>query len=341
MHFKDPRHRLFSYTPGRACAALLWLAATTCLPAQTLPTIRVPARLVSVPTLVLGADGRTILNLQPADFRVFDDDRPRTFTVDTSVTPLSVVIAIQANSNVRDYLPFLAKVGSALDALLVGDAGESALLVYGDEITLAKPFGSGDLAATLRGLSPGGVHARAIDAGVRALAMLRQRPRSRTRVLLFIGQPADHGSDYPIDQLRRDAESDNVTVDALALPEAGKSFVSDTFSLRGLSSRTDRGGFEAGANLARLIPVLTRSTAAAAGADPFAVLTAATGGTLLHFRKQAQLEDAIAIVGVELRSVYTLSFPPDGDPGRHTLRVETTISGAKVHARPGYWLSAN
>ena len=79
----------------------------------------------------------------------------------------------------------------------------------------------------------------------------------------------------------------------------------------------------------------------AAKADPFSVLAAATGGTVLHFRKQTQLEDAVSILGVELRSVYTLSFTPSGEPGYHTLRVETGIAGAKIHARPGYWLGSN
>jgi hypothetical protein len=160
-------------------------------------------------------------------------------------------------------------------------------------------------------------------------------------VLLFIGQPADHGSEYDLDDLRRDAWRENITVHALALPEAGKSFVSDTFSLSGLSSRTDRGGFKAGADLTRLIPVLTRSAAAVEKVDPFSLLTAITGGTLLHFRKQSQLEEAISIIGVELRSSYTLSFRPSGEPGYHALRVESAIPGAKTHARPGYWLTAN
>jgi VWFA-related protein len=313
------------------------------LSAQSTPTIRVPVRLVTVPTLVLGPDNHVVPNLQPGDFRLFDQDRPQAFTVDTTVTPLSVVLAIQANHEIRDYLPFLAKVGSSLDALLVGETGESAVIVYADEVTLAKPFESGDLTATLRALVSGGVHARSIDAGVRALAMLRQRPATRTRVLLYIGQPADHGSDYTLDDLRRDAERDNITVHALALPEAGKSFVSETFSLKGLSSANvlERGGFKAGVDLTRLIPVLTRNAAAAGQVDPFSVLTQVTGGTLLHVRKQNQVEDAISIIGVELRSAYTLSFTPAGEPGYHTLRVESTIPRAKTHARPGYWLTAN
>jgi VWFA-related protein len=322
-------------------AALLWLCATA-LFAQPPTTIRVPVRLVSVPTLVLGADGRALTNLQAADFRLFDDDRQRPFTLDTTVSPVSVVIAVQANPDIRAYLPFIAKVGNALDALLVGESGESAAIVYGDEVTVAKPFDTGDLSSTLRKLESGGRHARAIDAGVRALALLRQRPATRNRVLIFIGQPADHGSEYRLEDLRREAERDSVTIHALALPEIGKAFISDTFSLRGLSSRTERGGFKAGVDLTRLLPVLTGAAAVATDADPFSVLTSATGGTLLHFRKQNQLEDAIAIVGVELRSSYTLSFTPSpATSGYHTIRVETPVAGAKTHARPGYWLSTN
>src|SRR5882757_851955 len=191
-----------------ARTALLCLCATA-LPGQQPTTIRVPVRLVSVPTLVLAPDGRVLNNLTPADFRLFDDDRPQRFTLDTSISPVSVVIAVQANPDIRAYLPFIAKVGNALDALLVGESGESAAIVYGDEVTVAKPFESGDLSGTLRKLASAGRHARAIDAGVRGLALLRQRPATRNRVLLFIGQPADHGSEYRLEDLRRAAERDS------------------------------------------------------------------------------------------------------------------------------------
>ena len=132
-----------------------------------------------------------------------------------------------------------------------------------------------------------------------------------------------------------------MTVHAVALPEIGKSFVSDTFSLQGLSSRNDRGGFKVGTDLSRLIPTLSRAAAVAANADPFSALTAATGGTQLHFRKQAQLEEAVAILGVQLHSDYVLSFAPRGSPGYHSLRVEVDVPGAKTHARPGYRLTTN
>src|SRR5215471_13728007 len=325
---------------NRPRTALLWLCSATLL-AQPTSTIRVPVRLVSVSTLVLASDGRTLPNLQSDDFRLFDSGQPQTFTLDTAVSPVSVVIAVQANQDIRSYLPFIARTGSALDALLAGESGESAAIFYGDDVSVAKPFGSGELSTALRALAPKGSRAPAIDAGLRAIDLLRQRPPSRSRVLLFIGQPADHGSESHADDLRREAERENVTIHALALPEIGAAFVSDTFSLRGLSSQRDRGGFRADVNLMRLIPVLNRAAAAVQKSDPFSLLTAATGGTQFHFRTQSQLEDAIAIVGIEVRAAYTLSFIPRGEPGYHAIRVESTIPGARIHARPGYWLSPN
>jgi VWFA-related protein len=299
----------------------------------------VPARLVSVPTLVLSSGNRVLPNLQAADFRLFDNERARPFALDTSVAPLSVVIGVQANRDIREYLPFIARTGSVLEALLAGASGESAVIEYGNDVAVTKPFESGDLSEAFRHLAADGFRARSIDAAVRGLAMLRLRPPSRTRVLLLIGQASDHGSEYSLSDLRRDAERDNVIVHALALPEIGKAFVSDTFALRGLSSATERGGFKASADLTRLVPVLSRMAATAGSGDPFSVLTALTGGTELHFRKQNQLEEAIALVGLQLRSAYTLSFtPPADEPGYHALRVECSTPGAKTHARSGYWL---
>jgi VWFA-related protein len=315
---------------------LLLLAA---LAFQQTPIIRVPVHLVTVPVLVLSKEGRLIPALEKSDFRVFDNGRLQTVTLDTEPLPVSVALVVQASQDVRQYLPFIARVGSALEALLVGHTGEAALVTYHDDVAVQKPFTEGDVATTLRKVSPSGKRARMIDAGLRGLALLRERPGPRSRVLLFIGQPMDDGSESRLDDLREQAERDNVSIYALTLPELGKAFVSDTFSLEALSSREDRGGFKAGTDLKKLIPIVTRTVKAASSADPFSILTSATGGTQLHFRKQGELENAISIVGVELRSVYLLSYyPGDREPGYHTIRVDVGVPGATVHARPGYWM---
>jgi VWFA-related protein len=179
-----------------------------------------------------------------------------------------------------------------------------------------------------------------IDAGHRGLTLLKERPASRARILLFIGQAMDSGSEATLKFVREQAERESISIYAITLPEFGKAFVSDTFSLQGLPR--DAGGFKAGVDLGKLIAVLNRSGAADKSADPFSVLTAATGGIQLHFRKQKELENAIATIGVELRSAYSLSYSPSStETGYHTIKVEVDVPGATVHSRPGYWLGAN
>jgi hypothetical protein len=103
-------------------------------------TIRVPVRLVNVPTLVFSKDGRILPDLQRTDFRVFDNGQPQQVALETAAMPVSIVLAVQLNEDVRAYVPFIAKAGSSVDTLLVGETGESAVIAYSDDISLLKPF---------------------------------------------------------------------------------------------------------------------------------------------------------------------------------------------------------
>ena len=315
-----------------ALAIFAWAGA-----AQT-TTIRVPVRLVTAPTLVFTGDDHLVFGLEERHFHVFDNGHPQRAALDTDYAPVSIALAIQANQAVRSYTRFISKVGSAVEALLVGENGEAAVLAYSGEIKTLKPFESGDVQRAVARIAPFGRRARAIDAGMRAIAMLKERPRGRARVLIFIGQPLDDGSESDVSALREEAERESVAIHVLALPEMGKDFVSDTFSLQGLPR--DRGGFRAGVDLGRLVPALSHNAAAQTRSDPFSKLTAATGGTQFHVRTQRELEDGIGLIGVELRSAYVLSFPPaSAEHGYHTIRVDVAVPGAKVYARPGYRLN--
>src|SRR5579863_448196 len=132
-----------------AIFALLAIAAA----AQDPLTIRVPVRLVTVPTLVLSKDGRIIAGLDTSDFRVFDNGRAEKITLDSVTTPVSVAVVVQISREVREYIPFIAKVGSVVDALLVGERGNAAVIAYSDEVTLLKPFGPGNVQSNLRRIS--------------------------------------------------------------------------------------------------------------------------------------------------------------------------------------------
>ncbi len=317
------------------------LIATVAAQSPPVPTIKVPVRLVTAPTLVFSSDDRLVFGLGSQDFQVFDNGLAQKANVDTELPRISVALAVEANQDVRAYTRFISKVGSAVDALLVGERGEGAVLQYGEEVKVLKPFGeAGDVQTALRKLAGAGRKARSVDAGMRAIAMLKERSERRNRVLIFVGQPVESGSESKLAELREEAERNNVVVFALALPVAGREFVSDTFTLEGLSSRSDRGGFRAGMDLGRLAPVLRRNAAVAAATDPFTVLTSATGGTQYHFRAQRELENGISLIGVELRSAYLVSYSPaPGSPGYHTIKVEVGVPGAKVFSRPGYWLT--
>jgi VWFA-related protein len=312
-----------------ACTGLMW--------AQQLPTFRVPVRLVSLPVLVFNKESHLIAGLGAEDFRVLDNGTPQMPTVEASYTPLSVALAIQVNRDVREYLPFVAKSGSVVDALLAGEHGEAALVTYGDEVEVVRPFSTASIRPALQHLSAAGKQARMLDACVRAVNLLAQRPAERSRVLLVIGQAMDRGSASTLEKLRDMAEKENVAVYGLALPQFGKAFVSDTFTLEGVA-KPERGGYRAGADLSRLTSALDRSGAQTAATDPFSVLTAATGGLLLHFRKQRQLEDAMAAIGVTVRSAYVVSYYPSSrETGYHSVGIRVGVANAKVYARRGYW----
>ena len=93
------------------------------------PTIKVPVRLVTAPTLVFSENDRLVFGLESGDFQVYDNGHTQKATVDTELPRLSVVLAVEANQDVRAYTRFIARVGSAADALLVGERGEGACRV--------------------------------------------------------------------------------------------------------------------------------------------------------------------------------------------------------------------
>ncbi len=277
--------------------------------------------MVAVPTLVFSKENRLVPGLKQTDFRVFDNGVAQKIHLDTDYTPVSVVIAIQTNQEVRGSIPYIARVGSVMEAHLIGATGRAAVLAYNRDIRILKPFGSGDVGLAFRSIAAKGTGTHMIDAGMRAIELLKERKRTEARVLLFIGPVADHGSKATWADLQEEAERENVSV--YALNSAGAS---------------DENGSPANLDLGWLMSTLGRRDKA----DPLSPVVAATGGTELHFHGQRELEDAIGMLGVELRSAYLLSYyPSSGDPGRHTISVEVSVPGAKTYARPGYMLSPN
>jgi VWFA-related protein len=313
----------------------------SCIIAQETATIRVPVRLVTVPALVFSSDNRLIPDLHMSNFRVLDNGREQSIRMEAAAAPVSIAVVIQVNQDVRQYVPFIAKTGSVINALVAGESGEAAVIAYSDEVSVIQPFHAGGVSSAFKTISSAGKSARMIDAAARAVKLLAERPRANSRILLLIGQPIDNGSESTLDSLREHVERENVRVFGLTLPLLGKSFVSDTFYLQGVT-KAERGGYRAGVDLGNLVAVLSRKADTSAAADPWTTLTAASGGTQLGFRTQRQLEDRMNTIGLQVRSAYLLSYYPGStEPGYHSVRVEVNLPGVKVYSRPGYWLGAN
>lgn len=307
------------------------------LHSQQPPTIRVPVRLVSVPTLVASKEGKYVPGLLANDFHVSDNGQEKAFTLDAYSASLSLAVAIEVDQNVRDYVPFISKVGNLIESAVAAEGGETVLLTYNDEVAVAKSFETGELSAILRKITPSGHGAKMVDAGMKAVELLATRDPSHSRVLLLIGQPVDDGSRGKVNELLVKAEEHNVQIYTLRLPLLNKAFVSDSFQLRGLPDQGWRGGYQASTELTRAIPALRQAAKAADQKDPFSCLAIATGGLQLSFRKQGQLENDLIAMGDALRSRYVLNFASESDSvSYHKIKVTVNIPGATVYARPGY-----
>jgi VWFA-related protein len=211
------RIRLAWHDWAMRCGVVFMVAS---LVAQDSAVIRVPVRLVAVPTLVYSRENALIPGLKKADFRLLDNGVPQKVDLDTDDTPVSVVIAIQANKDTRETVPFISKVGSVMEAHLVGETGRAAVIAYNNDIKVLKPFGTGDVRFAFRAVKAGGVEARTIDAGMEAIAMLKTRPRTQARVLLFIGQAMDRGSKADWAALEQEADRENVSIYGLISADA-------------------------------------------------------------------------------------------------------------------------
>ncbi len=193
--------------------------------------VRVPVKLVIAPTLVFSSKGRLVQGLEVRDFRLFDDNRPQRINLDEFAEPPAVVVAVQTNQDLCNYLPFIAKVGSVMDSLLLGENGKAAVLSYGDEVSTVAPFDTGDLQSALKKLPISGEDAHMLDAGMLAIQMLKSQPVARARVLVFVGQSFDRGSAATLQELRLQAQAADVSIYSLTAPVVSKKFVSNTFNI--------------------------------------------------------------------------------------------------------------
>ena len=325
----------------------------------------VHSRLVLVPVTVTDANGRSVDDLEAADFLLLDGGRERKVAVDTiatGVAPIALVIAVQSSGISIPVLEKVRRIGAMIQPLVTGERGCAALVSFAESVEwLQDCTNDADrLQHAFHQLQPG-KYKRAVmlDAVDAAIARLGRQPNSR-RVLLLISESRDRGSKATLEAVTIAAESADVTMYAATYSLMKTAFTSKAqvgpppppphaqtpSEALGTPSGTPQTKLnpknipkeqtaDLGAGIGELLRLHKTNTTQA--------LTAVTGGTAFPFTRQKGLEDAIQKLGAELHSQYMLSFvPEDSAPGYHKLEVRVVRAGEfRIRARPGYWSAAD
>ena len=312
----------------------LFLLAVTCVSGQQ-TVIRTTVPLVLVPTTVSDKHGKTIDGLNESDFEVFDNGAPVRHTLEVSMQPIALVVAVQTSTVAGAALAKIQKIGAMFEPLVVGEGGVAAILTYSSKVKVWQDFthDAGEFTGRMRLIEPDGGAAHMHDAVLEAVKLFETRQGFR-RVLVVIGESKDRGSKAKLTDAITKAQAANVTVYPVNYSAYATAFTSRGAERFERSGRrvVDGGG---GLNLLAVFSEIGR-IGAKSGADALAKFT---GGEQLSFAKLTGLEKVVAKVGEDLHSQYLLSFQADGkgEGKYHAITVRVNRGDVAVRTRPGYW----
>lgn len=323
---------------------------------------RIPiyVRNVLVPTTVLDPDGHGYVNgLKPNEFELLDNDKPQKIQAEFTQLPMSVVLVIQANSEIEPVLPTLKKSGVLLQGLVTGQDNDVAVLSFDHRIQHLQDFTTDPekLDDAMQKLTAGSSSARLIDSVLAADNMLKQHDpqKNRRRVIVLVSRNLDKGSESHLEETARQMQFDNVIVYCVDISRAYTGFKKPM-----PYPRPENGGIppEALPNIAGGVPRSQTTTIQQQNGNalnglppifhgihdlfkktPAEAFSEFTGGRMYGFVRQHGFESAITDIGADLNSQYLLSYSPNNsnEPGFHTIKVNVNRPGLYVHVRPGYW----
>ena len=292
------------------------------------------------------------------DFTVYDNGKPQKIESERTQQPVSVVLAVQANSEVEPLLPAIRKSGILLQGLVTGQDGDAAILAFDHRMQVLQDFtnDASKLDDAMQKMTSGSSTAALVDAVVQADRMLDRHDRQnlRRRVIILMSRNIDKGSQGHLEEAVRNMQFHGVIVYCVDIskvktallkqpdyprpPNGGQpasaqpSIIGQTPSETNVVSQMD-------GNALNGIPVVYRGIRDLFKKTPAEVLTTFTGGQTYSFSNQRGLEDAITDIGKDLNSQYILSYNLSNkeDPGFHNIKVVVDRPGLKVRTRPGYW----
>jgi VWFA-related protein len=341
-------------TDSRASGDAPAIAGSTTIPGVT-------TQYVLVPTSVFDPDRHGYVNgLTASQFELYDNDKLQKITAEFTEQPVSIVLVVQANSEIEPVLPQLKKTALLFHGLVTGQDGDMAVLAFDHRLQLLQDFTSDPekLDDSMQKLTAGSSSARLIDAVLDADRMLKRHdPRNvRRRVIVLISRNIDKGSESHLQETVRSMQFDNVIIYCIDIsrvltavlkkpdyprpanggvpPEALPHIAGGTGPMNDTSVAQQADG-----NWLSVLPPIGRGIHDIFKKTPAEAFAYFTGGRVYSFARERTLESAISDIGADLNSQYLLSYSPNdkNEPGFHNIRVVVNGPGLKIRARPGYW----
>lgn len=319
------------------------------------PGFRTQSNAVLVPALVKDKHGEIVYGLKAQDFIIEDDgvEQPVHMDEEPDASGISLVIALQLGRTAESELPRIRTLGIMLDPIMSSGRNRAAIVTFDSTAELVRNFTTNGalIAADLKQLRPGDDGAAILDAVRYSVALLKNEPPERRRVLLLVSETRDHGSRLNFVDTVREITDSNTLMYTLAFSPA-VSNVLDT--ARGYKERrmpvkqpnpttediehglvlpdgTPRGAVG-------LMPLVILAAQAMRKNTP-KTIAALTGGEYELFKSHKGFESRMTEFSNHLRNRYLLSFEPkDPHPGLHKITVRLRQSdNLTVLARERYW----
>jgi VWFA-related protein len=321
------------------------------------PDITLDVLNVQVPVTVRDKGGRIINGLAPADFQLLDEGIPQITTLDVTAHPISLVIAIQANSTARQILPTIQKSADMYVPLVAGESGEIAILGFDHRIQVLAPFTAKpeEIKAGFAKLKAGSSPHHLDDAAMEGIRMLKNRGKDHRKVLLLISETRDQGSGVNPRDVLTEAEFANVQVFPVEMNHFINQMTTQAEPNRPKAVPPEgraplpmgimqTGTTDAQTNMGNWAPIFPEIFALVKGVfiqNSLEVYSKFTGGREQDFVGLSGLEEAIAQIGEELHSQYLLTFRPTSRRGGyHEITVNVNAAAnLKITTRTGYWMA--
>jgi VWFA-related protein len=341
------------------------LAVSALLAQDDLPerTFTATVSRVLVPVTIVGKGGEFIAGLEPKDFRLYDNGKLQNIAVDISYQPISLVVLVQASGNTDSVLPKIQKIAPLLSGLVVGEAGEVAIVSFDHRFEVRQDFTSDSdlLKQGLAKILAGSDNVTVKDAVRNAVRMLARRPQNRRKVILLISETRDRGSEARTREVLAEVQLHNISVYTVNINRLVSTLMAKTpvprpdpvpttaRHLPGVSPTTPTAvmqqGYGSATNVVPLFVEIFRDVKDIFVSNPSEVFTRFTGGREYSFLDQSSLERAITDIGAELHSQFLITYDPDNkeEGGFHEIRVEVAKPEARdwtIRHRAGYWMAA-